>query len=302
MAIDNSIIGIAIGLFAAALQSGSYVFSGKFVRETGRGMLSLLLPAFTLMAVFSLAALPFFAVTDMPPLRSYAGAAMMCMFCCLVGQAGMFFMYKTVDASRVSPLLAVKVPMLALFYCVVFGEKYTPVQWLGVTLVVPAAWLLCKAGRAIPARALLWLVFGCVFFAASDHCIKLVLAEFKECGSTLRSSLLGFFAVYAAGGIYGVAGMVGGIRPTRREFTRHILPFSLFWYFGIAVLFVCFAMIGIVHGNIVQSTRGLISVALGWFIARAGFERLEEKVPPRIFAKRVFSAVLIIVAVLLFKI
>ena len=297
----ESLFGVMIGLFGAALQSCSYVCSGKYVRETGRGMLSLLLPSFVLMSAVSFAALPFIAGVDMPPMRAYASPAMLCMLFCIGGQAGMFFLLKTVDASRVSPLLAVKVPMLALFYFAFFGEKYTPMQWLGVVLVIPAAWLLCKAGRRIPVRALLWLFFCCVFFAASDHCIKLVLAVFKDCGSVLRSSTLGFLAVYAAGGIYGAAGMACGIVPTRREFTRYILPFSVFWYFGIAVLFVCFAEIGIVNGNVVQSTRGLISVVIGWFIARAGFERLEEKVPPTIFVKRVISAILVIFAVLLFN-
>ena len=265
-------------------------------------MLSLMLPSFAVMAVFSLVALPFFAGANMPPLRSYAGATMLCVLFCILGQAGMFFMLKTVDASRVSPLLAIKVPILALFYFATGADKYTPSQWLGVALVVPAAWLLCKAGRAIPLRALLWLAFGCVFFAASDHCIKIVLAAFRDSGSLVRSSLLGFVVVYAAGGIYGVAGLACGIVPSRRVMMRHVLPFSCFWYFGIATLFICFATVGIVHGNIVQSTRGLISVVLGWFIARAGFERLEEKTSSDVFAKRIFSAVLIILAMVLYSV
>ena len=299
---DNSLYGIPIGLLAAAFQSGSYVFSGKYVRETGRGTLSLLVPAFALMSLTSFAALPFFIGGDMPPLRSYAGAALACMLFCILGQTGMFFMYKTVDASRVSPLLAVKTPLLALFYFAFYGDRYTPVQWLGVSLVVPAAWMLCKAGRAIPARALLWLFFGCVSFAASDHCIRIVLGAFKDCGGTLRVSMLGFLTVYAAGGIFGVAGLAAGMTPSKRDMVRYVLPFSFFWYFGIAALFVCFAQVGIVNGNIVQSTRGLISVALGWLIARAGFERLEEKTPGKTFAKRIAAAALIILAVFLFNV
>jgi len=70
---------------------------------------------------------------------------------------------------------------------------------------------------------------------------------------------------------------------------------------SIAVLFASFAVIGIVNGTIVQSSRGLIAVVLGWLVARAGFERIEEKVPHMIFIKRVVSAVLIILAMVLFN-
>lgn len=265
-------------------------------------MISLLAPAFAVMSLASFAALPFLIGPDMPPLRAYAAPAMLCILFCLLGHAGLFFMLKSVDASRASPLLAIKVPMLALFYFAVCGESYTAWQWLGVALVAPAAWLLCKAGRAIPAKAMLWLLFGCAAYGGSDYCIQIALGIFKDCGSTLRSSMLAFFVVYAAGGVYGAAGLLCGLVPTRREFTRCVLPFSFFWLLAIAVLFVCFAMIGVVGGNIVQSTRGLISVFIGWLLARNGFEHLEEKVPRSVFMKRVVSAVLVILAVLLFNI
>lgn len=43
-------------------------------------------------------------------------------------------------------------------------------------------------------------------------------------------------------------------------------------------LFGCFGTIGVVYGNILQSLRGVISILVGFLIARMGFVSLEEKV------------------------
>ena len=65
-------------------------------------------------------------------------------------------------------------------------------------------------------------------------------------------------------------------------------------------LFVCFALCGLVLGNIVQSARGLVSVALGWAIARSGRTGLEENVPASVVARRTAAALLVIAAMALY--
>ena len=293
--------GILFGLLSATLQYGAFVFSSKFVRESGRGTLSLLAPAFLAISIPSLVALPFLAGPELPPLRVWVVPALLCSFFAIMGNGAVFIMLKSVDSSRVVPLLAVKVPMLALFCLIANGERYAPRQWLGVALVVPAAWLLCKAGKKIPVKTLAWLFLGSALFGASDYCIRILLNIFHDCGSLLRVSFLAFCAAYGLGGIFGALGMVCGFTPGRGQLTKNVLPFSFFWLVSIAVLFASFAVIGIVNGTIVQSSRGLIAVVLGWLVARAGFERIEEKVPRMIFIKRVVSAVLIILAMVLFN-
>jgi hypothetical protein len=284
-----------------AVQYASLVFSGRFARESGRNIFALLAPGFAVMSLPALALLPFFAGPGMPPLRDCAGLALLCSLFCIAGNAAVLCMLKTVEASRVSPLLAAKVPVLAVFYCVACGHRYTGPQWLGVALVAPAAWLLCKAGRAIPAKALCWLAASIAFFGASDHCIGLLLTAFEQCGPKWRASMLAFLAMHAAGGVFGVAGMAFGLRPERRHFMRSILPYSFFWFSYLSLLLPCFALLGIVGGNIVQSARGLVAVALGWCVARIGFGNLEERVTSAVFFRRVAACVLILVAALLFN-
>lgn len=297
-----TLIGLLIGLLAAFLQSVSYVYSSRYMRECGRGTITLLSPSFVIMSAVSLLALPVLIPESLPPLRTFLPAAFFCIGFCLVGHAGLFFMLKSVDASRASPLLAIKVPLLALFYCLTGIEKYTAVQWVGILLVVLASWLLCKAGRRIPLRALGWLLVGCMGYSASDFCIKIVLDAFKPvCGSFLHYSLLTLFMIYAAGGAFGLMGMILSPRIPWRIWKEHVLPYSFFWFTAMMMLFMCFAMSGIVGGNIVQSTRGLISVVMGWILAKAGYNLLEETVSRAVFHRRILSAVLIILAMMLFN-
>jgi hypothetical protein len=65
-------------------------------------------------------------------------------------------------------------------------------------------------------------------------------------------------------------------------------------------LFACFGLIGVVHGNIVQSTRGLISIGIGYLLARAGHAHIEERVSRATMLRRVVAGVLMLLAVALF--
>lgn len=295
--------GVAIGLVAALLQSFSYVITARYVREgQGGGTLALLAPAFALMSVVSLPVLPFLLPARMPPAAEWILPATLCVGLAMAANVALFLMQRTVDASRVSPLLTMKVPILAVFGMVLFAERYTPMQWVGVALVIVSAWLLCNAGRDVPLRALAWLFLASIGYAFSDICIKLTLEAFAPvCRSLLHCSLLTVFVCYLAGGIYGFAGLAFVPRTPRRVFVRHVVPYAAVWLLAMIVLFACFSLIGIVQGNIVQSARGLISVVMGWFLARAGLVHLEERVSRAVFVRRVVSALMIVLAIALFN-
>jgi len=73
------------------------------------------------------------------------------------------------------------------------------------------------------------------------------------------------------------------------------------WMIGIVFLFACFEQIGTVNGNIVQSTRGIWAVILGAILARRGQTYLEEKTPWNIFFRRLFAALLLMLAIFLYN-
>jgi len=65
-------------------------------------------------------------------------------------------------------------------------------------------------------------------------------------------------------------------------------------------LYTCFALIGVVFGNIIQSSRGIISIGLGYLIANIGFERLEPKITRGVYLRRVLAGLLMTGAVALY--
>jgi hypothetical protein len=67
------------------------------------------------------------------------------------------------------------------------------------------------------------------------------------------------------------------------------------------LLYVCFGIIGPVYGNVIQSTRGLMSVALGAWLAHLGFRRLETRVSRRTLVLRFLAAGLMCVAIWMFQ-
>ena len=69
-----------------------------------------------------------------------------------------------------------------------------------------------------------------------------------------------------------------------------------------AGLYICFGLIGVVFGNIVQSTRGLFSIVIGASLAHAGWHGLETQVDRRTLTRRLLAAALMTAAIALYVI
>ncbi len=82
---------------------------------------------------------------------------------------------------------------------------------------------------------------------------------------------------------------------------RGAVPFALAWLIAMLGVYACFAFIGAVFGNIIQSTRGLISVGLGAVVAHwMGWVHLEQKVTRGLLVRRIVAAILMSAAIALF--
>ena len=299
-------IGVLLGLAAATLQSFCYIVSGSYVRRTGRAGWTLTAPQRALMLI------PYGALTVATWPESFAGeglpflaGAATCMVMAYLGDVGLFQMQKTVEPSRVAPLQAMKIPLIALISWAVLGRVYSGGQVLGILLVVASAGILCGAGRRIGRSAWLWLLVCSGGFAVSDVGVGCALAHSREmCGGLLRSSLFTLGVTGLGSSVLALpvvaAQKASGTLPTLRECLRYALPFGTLWIVAMVFLFVCFSLSGIVLGTIAQSTRGLISVAVGWFLAHHGFADLERGVSVAVFIRRAVAAILIIGAMVLY--
>lgn len=302
--------GLLLGLFAAVGQSASYVFSRLYVLRRHGSVLGLLVVAHVLMGAVSAALLPLVAPAWLPPLRTYAWQLAGVAGFYLAGQVALFATLRRVEGSRVSPLLGLKIVILAAVNTLVLDKGLGVQHWLAAVLAVGAALALATAGGRLPWRAMGTILIACVGYSLSDLSIRamvdrMIAAQDDTLLVRLHASVAGMCLAYTVCGLVGV-GLLFGLSlrsgPGRAALKdwRYALPFTACWYLGMAGLFGCFATVGVVFGNILQSTRGVISLVLGALLARLGHVHLESRHTRRTLLLRGLAAVLMALAIALY--
>ena len=281
-------------------QSFSYVISRRFLaRHGGRGTVLFGL-SHTIMGIISLALLPFFWSSRAANVASYIYPLLGAASAYLVGQFCLFQAFKHTDASRVSPLLGLKIPMLALITVLFLRDPITPLQWVAIFISLVAAAGLNYTGGRVPGKALLLVLATGFGYCLSDICIVALTRRMAPDGS-LRMILLSVCLTYCLCGVVG--GVIVGLseRENRTaEKWRMALPVAATWMPAMIFLFISFWSVNVLLGNIVQSLRGPFSVILGGVIAWLGHVHLEKRVTRWVLARRLAAAFLMCVAIALF--
>ncbi|MEM6551741.1 MAG: EamA family transporter [Planctomycetota bacterium] len=221
----------------------------------------------------------------------------------LLGQTTLFLVLRRVEASRISPILGIKVAILALCTVVLFSDTLSAWQWAGVALSVLAAWTLNQTGGRLPWAVLALLAVTLIGYCASDLSIRVMIQSLidatPEGQHPVKLAVFGAAASYVFSGVLAllVLPWLGSRDP--KAWTE-ALPYAACWLGSMLALFACFALVGIVLGNILQSTRGLMSIALGALLAARGHHHLEAHVPRAILIRRTLAATAMTAAVALY--
>lgn len=298
---DNIVsFGIGCGLAAAVFQSLSYICIRRFNKRHNDNIIALLALSHILMGLVSVPLAALLWPESMVGLRVYLWSLLGTSGFYLLGQ---FFLFAAIihsEPSRVAPLLGLKVLVLALISAVFLQQHFDLAKWAAVLLTTTAVLLLSGSGKGrLEGRFILLGLLACVSYCFSDLCIKVLVDHFVFLG-ILRG------AVFATALSYIVCGAVGAvvvvIRPkhSTQDTWLYALPFAASWFIAMIFLFSCFGLIGVVFGNILQSTRGIFSIVLGFMIAHIGFEALESKPTHRVVVQRMLAALLMTAAVVLF--
>jgi drug/metabolite transporter (DMT)-like permease len=292
------ILGVLLGLGAATSQSLSYIFSRTFSAKHEKSTLPLLAMSHIMMGVMAGVLVPFFWPERFPPAGVYLRPLLGASFYYLAGQAGLFLALKRTVASRIAPLLGLKILILALIAVAWYGQVFTVAQWGAVLMSVSAAFLLNRSGGSIPWQSLAWILFTCFGYVLSDLEIKNMMDAFSYMG-LFNATIFCTSASYVLCGAASL-GLLPFLEQKDWRTWAGAAPFSLAWFLAMFFLYGCFAVIGVVFGNIVQSTRGVISIFLGMGIARMGFLHLEDHVPRAILLRRIAAALMMTAAIALF--
>lgn len=305
--------GVAAGLAAALASAVSYLVSRHHgMRQRGAGRhgnsLRLLVLAHQYMAVvcvpLAIAAWPRGAAVT----GGVAAAVAASVGFYLLGQASIFAALGRAEASRVAPLLGLKIVMLAGLVSVLPGTPLDRWQWLAVVLAVAAGAALQAGGGAVPPGALALVLAAAFFFAVADLTI-IAAIDAIDAAATAAGRPIG--RLHAAGLAmtitYSVCGAVflpllPRVRPFSRDDRRAALGYSATWLASMVALYLCFALVGPVFGTILQSTRGLFSVVLGAVLAHRGWHELEPPVTRGALLRRLAAAAFMTAAIAVYSI
>lgn len=291
-------LGLVLGLCAAFFQSCSYLGSRWFVGRYPGGSVRLLALGHVWMGAVSIVLAAAFWPDTMPAFGTYAYSLLGTVGFYLLGQMCLFLALRHTDASRVSPLLGLKVLMLALMSAVFLDAHYSIQQWSAVGLSILAAVMLALSGGTIARDSLLWAVAACLPYCLSDMNIKLLVGHFDAMG-LLGSSVFATAITYLFCGLLGGAMLVFLPKADKRQW-RDATPFAAAWLISMLFLYACFGQIGVVFGNILQSTRGIQSILMGAIIAHWGMVTLERKIHRGALLERIAAAILMTAAIALF--
>jgi len=292
--------GILFGLAAAFCQSVCYILSRFFVTREGNSSPQLFVLSHVTMGGMAVVLLPFLHSSQCPRIEAYLFPMLGAALFYLAGQAALFQTLRWTEASRVSPMLGLKILFLALITAAFLGQSLSVMRWSAVVLCVLAAFVLNYSGGSIPWQAVLSMLFCCLGYSLSDLSIGELVERLREMGS-FRGAAYGVCATYVVTGAVGVALLPFVKRDRlRRRAWYAALPVSISWFLAMVCLYASFKLIGVVPGNIMQSTRGILSILLGGLIAHRGMTHIESRVAAGVLWSRVGGAVLMFGAIVLY--
>ena len=293
------LIGIILGLGAAVAQSLSYIFSRLYVMRHPGAFLRLMVLGHLVMGALSLAMLPLLPLDRLPHVERYIWPLVGAAGFYLLGQASLFVVLRHVEASRISPLLGLKIVMLAIITAAFLHDfaAPSPLQWLAVGLSVLAAFALNSSGGKLPARMIGGLLLTCLTYSLSDLSIRYLVRAMSDSGT--GGVFMAVALCYVLCGVVALAALPFA-GPHQRGDWRLAVPWAVSWLGAMLLLFGCFQAVDVVFGNILQSTRGLISIVLGAGLAGAGMVHLEKKVSRGVFWRHMAAAMLMSAAIVLY--
>lgn len=290
-------LGIFAGLACAFLSAVSYLVSRHHGSKARGSSLQLLIFAHALMGIACVPIACWLWPHGLPLGGPWLGPLVASTVSYLVGQAALFNALRTIDASRLAPLLGLKIAVLALIVSFLLGDPLDGQQWIAVGMSVAAAAMLQRSNAAVPWGAFGRILLACLSFAIADLCIIALIDAIQTVPiSRLRAGGFAMAATYVlCGGIaLPFVPWAARSRPAGWKAAAH---YAMAWLGAMVALYTCFGLVGAVFGNILQSTRGIMAVALGAALASLGWHDLEQPVDRETLVRRILAAVLMTLAI-----
>jgi len=296
--------GIIVGLGAALLQAFSYLISRHLLVQEKLGPKDLLLRAHIFMGLISLAGLPFTWMTpENTPL--FIRGLFVGSLGYFAAQGLFFWSIRHAPASRIAPMLGLKLITSAILMIFIRGEMLLPLQILAVALTVLAAVAVQYSGEKIPLKPLVGTLSAGVCFGCSDLGISW-MCDGLYADASSRSPWVAIHTVLFTYTFIMLPCLAISLikEKTPKKLIKKLdggsLLYATVWLMAMFCLFYTFSTVGIVFGGIVQATRGPLAVFLAVALVSLGWHHLEMQRSRTDFIKQALSALMMASAMALY--
>lgn len=300
------IIGVAAGLIAALLQALSYILSRHILHGGFNTPLHLLLVSHVWMGMLCWIVLPFVWITPDGGALALSSALAFQIAAYLGAQFSFFWTIRHAAASRISPLMGIKILFSALFAWLVHEQSLNLMQSIAVGLTLIAAFAVMQSAEKIPWKALLGTLCVVICFASSDLGITLTRDAVYQGDADVPLMVPVFICVLS----YSVVAVLSIVTLPALRWAlpgrisqwpwKDGLWYAVTWLGAMVFLFTAFAFIGLVFGAIAQSLRGPFSVMLAALVSKLGFDHIEQQRSRSDYIKQIASALLMVAAIALY--
>ena len=306
MNLSPDILGITLSLIAAVGQALGFLLSRQYVVNHKRSALSLLVVSHLWIGLACLIILPLFWNDNANHPSTYliptiGSAASYC-----IGQFFMFTALRWADASRVSPLLGLKIATVAVITTITLKTQISPYQWVAVAIAAAAAYMLNRTGGKLPPKVVIAMILTCISYSFAD---VFIVKSFEALGppeqlittaDRFNAIALAFCLYYITCAAFCLALLPWHGSKSKTHWTAS-LNYSFVWIVSTFALFSSIALAGPILANIGLATRGLFSIILGALIAKLGHHHLEQHTTLPILVRRAIAAILMIAAIALYQ-
>ncbi|WED23647.1 EamA family transporter [Vibrio sp. JC009] len=210
----------------------------------------------------------------------------------LLAQYSLIKAIRLSDASIVSPLLALKIPVLALISILFFQADFGAMQWLAISLILALGWYFSSMSGQITLAPLMLVLFSSVGYSLSDMAITQFSHRLLE-GTSVEQSLATISINYLALGVCSLPLLK--LQKVNLKTVYQTKWVALAWFVAVVFLILGFNIAGVVSGNVVQSLRGVIGVILAFVFFRTQIDQ-----PMSVWKKKLMAATGMFIAVGLF--
>ena len=292
-----------MGIFAAALtallQSFSYISSAAFNKRYDSSFKLMIYSQFAMGVVSVPISLIFFPAGLLEtPVASTLWMILWILITC-AGQYFFFATQKEIESSRLSSLLGLKIVVLAVI-TMAFSRQMIPFLRI-IAILLATVGAVCmnggKATRRVSLKAVLLLASTVVTYCVADL-VETKLLNMSRTGNIWCDGLGVCATCYMLLGVLMIPlfkkiGFSG-------EQLKCATPYGVLYFFSQVALFVSFGLVGPVFANVVQSSRGMISVAIGVLLCQLGFSSLDVKGDRKLWIRRFICSGIMTAAIIIY--